>query len=542
MKKIIYATALSLTLGSLHAQNVSSYTFQQYSGTYTPIVGTTVAASEDINTIVDDDSYPVTIPFSFSFAGGSYTTANISANGTVSFGTNDQTDYEAIAGESIGSGIIAAMNTDIVGLYLTYGTHTAGSNVITGLSNTSMFSVGQMIGGEFFSDLVEITAVTATTITVSATALDSGEGQIGSFTGRIATEVSGTSPNRVFTIQWSDFSYYNSGNSLIDFQVKLYEGGGSSTGQKAEVVYGDFETYDFISEAVQIGLRGMTNTDFNNRKTGADWTNTLAGTQASDYVDVDETDLPPSGLTFTWTPPVCIAPSVFIGNDTATCIGDDIVLMSNYPNDQNLWSNGTTAPTLSVQAGTYYLTVTVEGGCTGSDTIVVTNVPAANAGSITVGGTSPAFTFQATGVTGGATTVFNYGDGSAPVSGTLNGSHTYTANGTYTVSFVATNACGYADTTTTTVTVSGLGIATTANSATGLRIFPNPATSTATISVTNGRINTVEVVDAIGRVAMTQSVNALSSTLKVGGLSSGVYTLRIQTNAGTLYSKLEVAK
>src|SRR6185436_16062851 len=63
--------------------------------------------------------------------------------------------------------------------------------------------------------------------------------------------------------------------------------------------------------------------------------------------------------------------TVFIGNDTAICKGDSLVLDAGiFP--QYLWSNGSQNKTITVfDSGTYSITVVDFNGCTIVDTLVI---------------------------------------------------------------------------------------------------------------------------------------------------------------------------
>ncbi len=61
-----------------------------------------------------------------------------------------------------------------------------------------------------------------------------------------------------------------------------------------------------------------------------------------------------------------------------------------------------------------------------------------------------------------------------------------------------------------------------------VRLYPNPTTGHLTIAAQN--ITRIEVIDAMGRVAMTQESKA--NTINIGALAEGVYTLRIVTENG----------
>lgn len=107
--------------------------------------------------------------------------------------------------------------------------------------------------------------------------------------------LSGESGNHVFTVQWKDFRKYNSNGEFYNFQIRLLE-----SGYAVELVYGD--THPVVTTAVQVGLRGNSTGDFNNRLTTNNWLATTSGTinSATCYLSVGSQ--PPTGWTFTYSP------------------------------------------------------------------------------------------------------------------------------------------------------------------------------------------------------------------------------------------------
>jgi PKD repeat protein len=130
------------------------------------------------------------------------------------------------------------------------------------------------------------------------------------------------------------------------------------------------------------------------------------------------------------------------------------------------WSfgDGTTATGQNVShvyatGGTFTVDLTVsdgDGGTTSaSTTATVVSPPVANAGPAQSGseGTSVTFAGTATGGTGALSYSWNFGDGTADVTGTLTPSHTYVSAGQYTVSLTVTDSTGVTDQASTTATV-----------------------------------------------------------------------------------------
>ncbi|MEI7724292.1 MAG: choice-of-anchor J domain-containing protein [Bacteroidota bacterium] len=96
-------------------------------------------------------------------------------------------------------------------------------------------------------------------------------------------------------VQWQDVKKYGSDYSgqMISFQLRM----NPSTGL-IRFVYGG--TITGISKwcNVQVGLRGTTNTDFNNRETTTDWLATTAGVANDATCTMSDAALPAEGLTY----------------------------------------------------------------------------------------------------------------------------------------------------------------------------------------------------------------------------------------------------
>ncbi|MBA5247331.1 fibronectin type III domain-containing protein [Marnyiella aurantia] len=253
----------SATALNMNAQ-VSAYSFAQSSGVFFPLTGGTVLATATGNTSttnLNSAIYPVTLPFSFQFNNQSYTSLNVSTNGFITFGaTAPTTSYSTpISGSTAYDGAVSAFGRDISSFY-----------------------------------------------------------DVAGRTGDIRWETLGTAPNREVVIQWTNFrptsltgitSVYS-----FSFQIRLKE-----TSNVVAVVYsqGDYlvGSTSYSSAINQVGLRGMTNADFNNRFNAAatPYTGSVPGTSNSDDQAFNTTvavpGMPSDGLTYTWTPPTCYAPT-----------------------------------------------------------------------------------------------------------------------------------------------------------------------------------------------------------------------------------------
>ncbi len=110
--------------------------------------------------------------------------------------------------------------------------------------------------------------------------------------------VTGTAPNRVYTVQWKDHRAEDApvGAESFTFQLKLYE-----TTDVIEFIYGPF-TKDSTARTPQVGIRGVTSSDYQTRAANPDWANSAAGTSSLSTMLLSPTVSPTLGLTYRWTP------------------------------------------------------------------------------------------------------------------------------------------------------------------------------------------------------------------------------------------------
>ncbi|MEO5572541.1 MAG: T9SS type A sorting domain-containing protein [Bacteroidia bacterium] len=118
--------------------------------------------------------------------------------------------------------------------------------------------------------------------------------------GDLRIQTLGSSPNAVCIIQWKNFQNKTAGNTseIFNFQIRLNQKNNS-----VEVVYGTITP--IATKGVQVGLRGGSNSDFNNRKVTASnvWNNSVAGINNFDSCIYNQSGLKPAiGLDYLWTP------------------------------------------------------------------------------------------------------------------------------------------------------------------------------------------------------------------------------------------------
>lgn len=204
-------------------------------------------------------------------------------------------------------------------------------------------------------------------------------------------------------------------------------------------------------------------------------------------------------------------------------------------------------------AGAYSLNFNYTDGASISKTAVVESngmtTPATFIASATTVSIADAIIeFQGT-AQGATQFIWNFGDGSAEVTGDINPVHAYNAPGVYTVTFTAlNNGCGSTATTTITVTNDATGIGSAAN-ANGFTIFPNPASEVANLLLNVDRSTTdvtISIHDAAGRLVSTQQVNEVRSgamiALPIEALSNGVYQVTVEGKSFRNTGRLTIAK
>ncbi len=252
MKNTILAFRLLLLLlfafgasQQVNAGILAGYTFSQNtSGTYTPLTSGTVLAS---GAGLDSQRYAVTLPFTFSFDNVNYTNIYASINGFLSLGTIDP-----------GPGYWMINSPD------------TGFRVISGFdANLASHAVS---------------------------------------TSELKYATLGTTPNRVFVMQWSNFGIPASNDLNASFQIRLYE-----TSNKIDISYGNITlANNSLTGLVQVGLRSNTRQEFNSRYSyyTNGWIYTMSGTNSSYGIDYYAGNNPPAGLLYTFTPPAaCTSPA-----------------------------------------------------------------------------------------------------------------------------------------------------------------------------------------------------------------------------------------
>jgi len=288
---------------------VSYYTFGTSTGTYTPIVGGSnydnFTSWSNTNFLDDNNSSALeSIGFNFVYNGTTYTQFAVNTNGFITLGALPTNSYLPLS-TGTSNNVISAMGADLIGRGSLLANRTSGSAVITITGgDISLISVGDKVSGTGIPAGATVLSKTATTVTISANATSAGTGFHFRFSRSgfgIRFQTIGTSPNRTLVVQWTGWQRYTTTGGfgeLYNFQIRLNE-----TTNTINVVYNIQGPTSTTSTTFQVGLRGSTNTDFNNRLTTTNWSSTTAGTLNSSTVAISNTVKPTSGLTYIWTPP-----------------------------------------------------------------------------------------------------------------------------------------------------------------------------------------------------------------------------------------------
>ncbi len=302
-KKIIPLVVFFTFLGmNISKAQVSAYVFSQFTGTYIPLSvsgGTTVATG-----FQDDNVYGnIPIGFSFMYNNTTYTAVGLSTNGWMSFGGNVPNDNFAPISNSGGNAVSYMCGDMQLGPYQNC-TTTIGSNVIafTNTLASQFFVPGDVLTGTGIPASTSVVATGIGNMTISANATANGTAV--TTAGRISYAVSGSAPNRVFTLQFRQVGRWNNDgtgqNDFVNAQVKLYE-----TSNVVEIVYGHAGTFNNNVLFSETGIVGQTSADFNIREvpTGNNWSTSTQGMTNGAKCVMSNSNTIPFGLTYRWTPP-----------------------------------------------------------------------------------------------------------------------------------------------------------------------------------------------------------------------------------------------
>lgn len=237
-------------------------------------------------------------------------------------------------------------------------------------------------------------------------------------------------------------------------------------------------------------------------------------------------------------------PVVSLGNDTAICGGVTLTLDAANAGAAYLWDDASTAQTRDINtAGAYAVSVTDANGCSAADTVTVTQIAAPSGTIQSVNNGEGSYTFSVGNPANVTVSNWNYGDQSTGTGSPVN--HTYAANGDYVVTLTLVGQCDDTITTTQALKVDGIThINKLVLGADELMLFPNPARSVINITNKSGlRMQTVTAFNILGQQVYHANANsAQNHQMNISSLASGVYTLKITTEKGSVIRKFEVMK
>ena len=222
-------------------------------------------------------------------------------------------------------------------------------------------------------------------------------------------------------------------------------------------------------------------------------------------------------------------PIFSLGNDTGFCNQVSYQLDGPENVKSYLWQNGTMMQSLSVNgAGLFYLEVEGANDCVYKDSITISlyTSPTITLGNDTIIPASGSLTLTP----GAGFSEYDWSTGESTESISVSDT------GTYSVTVTDANGCTASD---------EIRVPSTASIAyldkIKFSVYPNPASSKLIIIKEGDMSNiTAALVDAQGKVIVTQKLNAVSSQIDVSVLPSGLYKLILYSDAKSLNFSISV--
>jgi len=454
--------------------------------------------------------------YAFSQSNGTYTP--ITGGAVLGTATNDDTGFNAL---NIGFSFVYNGTT--------YTQFSAQSNGFIAL------------GATISSSYTSISTGTSNNVIAAL----NGDLQGNTTTGELRYETIGSAPNRTLVVQWTSYRHFGATGDDVNFQIQLDE-----TTNLVHVVYGSC-TQNATNRTREVGLRGTSNADFNNRTTASDWNTTTAGGTNAANCALTTAIIPASGLIFTWEGPPPTPPTPTQDPTPPTCnLGTNLDLAGPPPaNVTWYWqtaANGTSfadayaGPYTVFANGTYYARAyssTTSTWSLASSSIVISNIPLATdppvptadfnpscapSGSILTAATAPVgYEFYWQGTTAGGT------------SNALNASSTYNAatSGTYYVAAYETatqcwsNTVGLAVTVDSYIPPAPAVLINPVNACVGapsvpLNATPSATSGTATITFATNYALIPGTSVLSGNLAIPAGATITSSVLSFNGVST----------------------
>ena len=367
-KLISISIFLQFTIG-VNAQVATNYTFTQTTNAYSPLTGGSIVGGP----LNDEEVFQgLPIGFQFKFNGMCYNEFGIGTNGYIEFGAGTIIDDYNMISVGVDNNIVAVLNSDLqLGSNIT-ATTVIGSPVV--LIETSMgLSIGDTINSGYgFPAGTIITALSATSFTASTNAITviSG-GEILFLNGEMRYQTIGTAPNRTLVVQWKNarnFGSLDGRNDNFNIQLRIEE-----TTNKISIIYGSFFCGGNPSAITyEVGLRGITTSDFNSRTNPTNWATTIASSVNTDACAMDALLIPSSGLTFNWSSSIQPSDPIITAtsSNTMLCSGQSATLSVTGANSYT-WSTSSNSTSIVVNPTTtsnYTVSGTDANNCSNTTT------------------------------------------------------------------------------------------------------------------------------------------------------------------------------
>ncbi|HRP90971.1 MAG TPA: GEVED domain-containing protein [Edaphocola sp.] len=240
-------------------------------------------------------------------------------------------------------------------------------------------------------------------------------------------------------------------------------------------------------------------------------------------------------------------PIVDLGNDTAICKNDNIVLDAQNAGSTYVWNTGATTQSIIVnQPGNYSVVVTTALGCVSTDDI---DIDWFNDATVDGFNFVPRFEINPKRVDFAPINpqdvtnyLWDFGDG--VTSTAMEPSHIYANEGFYTVSLTVSNHCGSMDTSLMIHVDIKTGVK-AVNSELQIDVFPVPAQNKLSVATLTKdlKLQTIAVYNTLGQEAnMIKVMDKSKTDIDISNLPSGNYFLKIETDKGLIMRRFNVVK
>ena len=342
-------------------------------------------------------------------------------------------------------------------------------------------------------------------------------------TGELSYLSSGTTGSRELVVQWKNYGHFFGPVGNLNFQIVLRE-----TGNAVLINYGSFSGLD--AENPQVGLRGSSNTNFNNRTTTTDWALTTAGTTNTAGCISNATIFPPTGTTFRWgLTPACT------GAAFTTALLPSGVVGATY-NETIVATGGVTPYTFSIVSGSLPAGLSIDattGVISGSPTTANITPPIFTVG-ILDGAACPSSRDYSIIVTGLPCITINIAPITVPAAtvGVLYAPIFFVASGVPTTASYSYSLVSGILPSGMTLTASGINAGRLTGTPSNSPSFPAPTSITIRARVTTGAYAGCFGIIVIDLVVNCPPITVLPATLSNAVIDSGVYSQQINASGG----------